>query len=57
MEKATPQQIGEAAQLRDHTTGKLREQLNQIVHSEDRNPHKYGNNPFAGKPGIYDPEA
>ena len=54
---ATAQQMGEAAQRRDHTTGELRKKLNQIVHSQDKNPHAYGYNPYAGKPNQYDPEA
>ena len=54
---ATKKQIGEAAGLRTWCTYPLREDLNFITHSEDKNPHKYGFNRFAVKDGIFDPEA
>ena len=48
---ATAQQMGEAAQIRDHVEDKdLKKKLNLIVHSQDKNPDKYGKNPYKGKP-------
>ena len=32
-------------------------ELSQIVHSGDKNPHKYGPNPYADKTNSYDPKA
>ena len=49
--------MGEAAQIRDHVNGDLRKQLNFIIHSQDKNPDKYGENPYKDKPDEYDPNA
>lgn len=53
---ATDAQKGQAAGLRDSFAkgSDVRRELNQIVHSEDRNPHQHGQNPYAGKPKQYD---
>ena len=53
---ATDNQKGQAAGLRDSFAkgSDMRFELNQIVHSEDDNPHKHGENPYADKPKQYD---
>ncbi len=43
--------------MRDYVTGKDRNDLNKIVHSGDRDPHKHGHNSFADKTNSYDPKA
>ncbi len=43
--------------MRTHVTGQDRKDLNHIVHSGDRDPHKHGTNPYADKTNSYDPEA
>jgi hypothetical protein len=42
--------MGEAAEIRDHVRywPEMNQELNKIVHSQDRNPHRYGPNPYAG---------
>jgi hypothetical protein len=51
-------QIGTAATIRTYVPpGELRTQLNQIVHSGDKNPHLHGPNPFADQSLKYDQRA
>jgi biopolymer transport protein ExbD len=52
------QQLGDAAAIRTHVPpGELRTQLNQIVHSADKNPHLHGQNPYADPSLQYDARA
>jgi hypothetical protein len=52
---ASTYQKGQAAELRTFTTGKVRNKLNQIVHSGDKRPRK--GNVFIDPTNSYDPEA
>ena len=54
MFNASAEQIGNAARMRDHLSGKDRKALNYVVHSQHPDP-RYGPNPFAGNP-RYDPK-
>ena len=54
MFNASAEQIGNAARMRDHLSGKDRKALNYVVHSPHPDP-RYGPNPFAGNP-RYDPK-
>ena len=55
---STAQQKGEAAGLRTYVDDKgLKQQLDFIVHSGDRNPNKYGTNPYADRTNSYDAKA
>ena len=56
-EGATHEQKGRATSVRTYTRGKTHNALNKIVHSEDKNPHKYGHNTFAGMDNTFDPRA
>lgn len=52
---ASTYQKGQAAELRTYTNGKVRKQLNQIVHSGDKKPKK--GNKFIDPTNSYDPKA
>lgn len=52
---ASTLQKGEAAEDRTFTTGKIRRDLNEIVHSGDKKPRK--GNKFVDPTNSYDPEA
>eukprot|EP00179_Madagascaria_erythrocladioides_P029718 CAMPEP_0198357518 /NCGR_PEP_ID=MMETSP1450-20131203/127144_1 /TAXON_ID=753684 ORGANISM="Madagascaria erythrocladiodes, Strain CCMP3234" /NCGR_SAMPLE_ID=MMETSP1450 /ASSEMBLY_ACC=CAM_ASM_001115 /LENGTH=74 /DNA_ID=CAMNT_0044064157 /DNA_START=191 /DNA_END=415 /DNA_ORIENTATION=+ len=54
---ASHSQIGRAAAKRTHTSGATRQDLNKIVHSADKDPHKHGHNPYADPTATYDPQA
>ena len=53
---ASSTQKGKAAELRHRVdpNGPLRKHLNMIVHSGDKNPHRYGDNPYADPSNSYD---
>lgn len=54
---ASAQQKGRAAEMRTFVSGSARSDLNKIVHSGDKDPHKYGKNQFADPSNSYDPKA
>ena len=56
---ASAAQKGRAAEIRSFVDFKepLKKKLNQIVHSGDKNPHRYGENPYADQGNQYDPAA
>lgn len=55
---ANADQVGQAAALRHGDLEQEdRQTVNQIIHSGDPNPHKFGHNPFADPTKSYDPKA
>jgi hypothetical protein len=56
--QANAEQVGQAAALRHgDLPSEDRRTVNQIIHSGDSNPHKFGNNPYADSTKSYDPKA
>jgi hypothetical protein len=55
MLRASAEQIDIAHALRKSVKGKDQEELNHVIHSSNPDP-QYGQNPYAGHAGKYDPK-